>query len=114
LLSTNNTLTGEAQKTLEQLMEECCGLQGTSGDQVAKTLHTLYETLSHGVHNPDWGRELPDGVYAGGVNRIVDAALGIWIVKAQQLGIIDFTVRLVGSDKQPGCEIRDGQIIKVL
>jgi len=114
LLSANNTLTDEAQKTLEQLMKECCGLQGTSGDQVAKTLHTFYETLSHSVHNPDWGRELPDGVYAGGVNRIVDAALGIWIMKAQQLGIIDFTVRLVGSDKQPGCEIRDGLITKVL
>jgi len=110
----NNTLNAEAEAILRQLESECCGLQGTPGEQVGKKLQSLYKTLSEEIHHPDWGTLLPDGLYAGGVSRIVDAALGIWIVKAQRLGIIDFPVRLVGSDNQPGCEIRDGQVKKVL
>jgi len=115
LLAENGGLNATCKGILDQLVGECCGFEGTEDEKVvSNALLLMFNKLSRDIHQPNWSGELPEGIYAGGLSRVIGAALGVWIARAQQLGIINFSVTLLDHAYEPACEIRAGNITKVV
>jgi len=109
LVAEGTGLNEEARALSAQLAAEGFPAGSSEGDaEMRQMLENMCGGLSALIQFP----ALPAGVYAGGINGVTGAALGVWIARAQQLGIITFRVTLLDDRNLPMCVVSGGRITK--